>query len=83
MAVTAEDCSLALRKYSSSLTWFWSSADCWDGRTLTQRAACSFRESLMLNEMEFKWGEGGVAGVSSVVHPVWCCLLCDKMIKSI
>lgn len=81
MAGLAEPCSLALSKYSSSSKCICSSVVCWNGRTLTQKAVCSFRESLMLNEMGFKWEKGGVAGISSIVHPLWGWHLCDKVIK--
>jgi len=71
MAVLAEACSLALSKYSSSSKCICSSGVCWNGRAPTQKVACSFRETLMLNDMGFKWEIDGVAGISFVVHLLW------------
>lgn len=71
MAVLAEACSLALNKYSSSSKCICSSVVCWNGMTPTQKTACRFRETLTLNETGFKWEKGGVAGISSIVRPLW------------
>lgn len=54
MAVLAEACSLALSKYSSSSKHSCSSGAWWNGSTPTQKVACSFRETLMLNRMGIK-----------------------------
>lgn len=81
MAALAATCSLAVSKYSSKCIC--SSVICWNGSTPTQKAACSFRESIMMNEMSFKWEKGGVVGVSPIVHPLWDWHLHDLVIKSI
>lgn len=81
MAALAATCSIAFSKYSSSSKCICSSVVCWNGNTPTQKVACSFGESIMLNEMSFKWEKDGV-GVSPVVHPLWDWHLHDLVIKS-
>lgn len=82
MAFLAVACSLALNKYSSISKCVCSSVVFWNGKTPTQKAAYSFRESSMLNEMVLKWEKRGAAGISSMVHPLWGWNLCEQVIKS-
>lgn len=82
MAALAATCSFAFSKYSSCSKCICSSIVCWNGSTPTQNFTYSYRESIMLNEMSFKWEKGGV-GVSPIVVPLWDWYLHDLAIKSI
>lgn len=49
---------------------------------LQPRKLPTARESIMLNEMSFKWEQGGV-GVSPIVLPLWDWHFHDLVIKNI